>query len=250
MLRGFYTAASGILQQERSIGVLTNNLVNANTPGFRASRVVSTTFEFEFMTRIEEYNNGRIGTSAPIKITSDVPTRFDPSSLVETGRPYDVAIKGDGFFVIESAEGGNRYLTRNGNFDVDDEGYLTLTGAGRVMGANGPIRLETANFNISTGGVIYNNLGEQIDTLNIVMPGEDMPLRLTRDGLYTGDNIEGLQRMEYPEVVQNYTERANIDLNQEYTMVMEAQRAFQACSTALQIVDRLNSKAATQIASL
>ena len=51
MLRGFYTAASGILMQERTLNVLTNNMVNSQTPGFRASRVVSTTFDQEFMTR-------------------------------------------------------------------------------------------------------------------------------------------------------------------------------------------------------
>ena len=52
MLRGFYTAASGILMQERTLNVLTNNMVNSQTPGFRASRVVSTTFDQEFMTQI------------------------------------------------------------------------------------------------------------------------------------------------------------------------------------------------------
>jgi len=64
MLRGFYTIASGILTQQRTINVLTNNMANVNTPGFRASRVVSTTFEHEYLTRIEGYNTGAIGKGA------------------------------------------------------------------------------------------------------------------------------------------------------------------------------------------
>ena len=61
MLRGFYTAAAGILVQERTLDVLTNNMANARTPGFRASRVVTTSFEHELLTRIEGANTGRIG---------------------------------------------------------------------------------------------------------------------------------------------------------------------------------------------
>ena len=252
MLRGFYTAASGILQQERTIAVLSNNLVNANTPGYRASRVVSTTFEHEFITRIENNNTQQIGKAAPIRLVSDVPVRFDSSSLEESGRPFDVAINGEGFFVVESTdESGGRYLTRNGNFDIDDEGYLVLRGTGRVMGQNGPIQLPGSNFTVGPNGTIYDDFtGYEIDTLSLVLPGEDVRLKLTRDGVYTADDIEGLPQMEAPQVIQGYTERSNIDLTQEYTMVMEAQRAFQACSTALQIIDRLNQKAAAQIASI
>ena len=137
MLRGFYTAASGVLMQERTLNVLTNNLVNARTPGFRASRVVSTTFEDEYLVRLEKGASGAIGTGAPVRIVSDVPTLFDPSSLEETGRPYDLAINGEGFFNIltTDAQGNERqYLTRNGNFDVDEEGMLVLRGHGQVLG--------------------------------------------------------------------------------------------------------------------
>ena len=60
MLSGFYTAASGILNQQRTLNVLTNNISNAKTPGFRAERVVTETFDFELMTRIEKGNTHRL----------------------------------------------------------------------------------------------------------------------------------------------------------------------------------------------
>lgn len=98
MLSGFYTAASGILNQQRTLNVLTNNISNAKTPGFRAERVVTETFDFELMTRIEKGNTQRIGLDSPIQLVRDVPTIFDTNSLVETGFPMDMAINGEGFF--------------------------------------------------------------------------------------------------------------------------------------------------------
>jgi flagellar basal-body rod protein FlgF len=251
MLRGFYTIASGILQQERTIGVLSNNLVNANTPGFKASRVVSTTFEHEYITRIEKNNTRHIGAAAPIRVVSDVPTRFDASSLEETGYPYHMALSGDGFFMVEAPEGA-RYLTRNGSFDLDDAGYLVLPGAGRVLSDSGqPILLGHADFYVGAGGLLINSsTGEDIARLRVAQTGTETALTLTRNGLYATDNPDGLPQFAEGKVIQGYTERSNIDLTQEYTRVMEAQRAFQACSTALQIIDRINQKAATEIASL
>lgn len=256
MLRGFYTAASGILTQQHTMNVLTNNMANVNTPGFRASRVVSSTFEQELLTRIEGGNTGRIGIGAPVRLVSDVPVRFDPSMLKETGRPYDVAIDGQGFFNIQAQpnEGeneGTQYLTRNGNFDVNAENQLVLPGVGVVLGYEGPIVLENADFTITSDGTIYDGNGRYIDRLLITIPPQDTEIKQAQNGLYQTVNMEeNLAVTDDTQLLQGWTESSNIDLNQEYTMVMEAQRAFQACSTALQLIDTIDQKAATQIASV
>lgn len=256
MLRGFYTAASGILTQQRTLNVLTNNMANANTPGFRASRVVSTTFEHEFLTRLEGSNTGGIGKGAPIRMVSEVPVRFDSDLLEETGRPYDVAIDGQGFFNIQASGGedggeGEQYLTRNGSFGIDAENRLILPGVGVVLGQNGPITLETADFTIAADGSIYDGGGRYIDRLLVTLPSEEAQLEQVENGLFQTENMEENQAVTaQTNLVQGWTERSNIDLNQEYAMVMEAQRAFQACSTALKIIDDIDQKAATQIASV
>lgn len=256
MLRGFYTVASGMMMQERSLGVLTNNMVNVHTPGYRASRVVSTTFEQEFLTRLETGASGGIGSGAPIRIVSDVPTKFDPGSLEETGRPYDVALDGDGFFniLVDDGQGGEgqSYLTRNGNFSVDENNYLILRGHGRVLGEDGPIQLDNANFTIDKKGDIYNERGRIVDRLLITMPPVDAEMELSPNGMFTTPDMQANQIVPEGEVqvTQGWLERSNVDLNREYTMVMDAQRAFQACSSALQILDKVNQKAATQIAGV
>lgn len=123
MLRGFYTAASGILSQQRTLEVLTNNIANIRTPGFRASRVVKSPFEMELLARMEENEtkSAVIGSSAPMQLVSEVPVKFDTSALQETGRALDFAIDGEGFLnIVSPADAadnpGVQYLTRNGSF--------------------------------------------------------------------------------------------------------------------------------------
>ena len=251
MLRGFYTAASGILTNERTLNVLTNNMANAKTPGFRASRVVTTTFDHELLTRIEGYNTGRIGVGSPMRRVEDVLVNFNPNSLEETGSPYDMALDGLGYFNIRDAE-GNQYLTRNGAFELNDENQLVLTSGGFVLDEEGEIiELATSDFTVESDGTIYDATGKETAKLMLTIPPEGTEIEQARNGLFTVENWEANLPVEpSTQVIQGYLERNNIDLNQEYAMVMEAQRAFQSCSTALQIIDRIDQKAAQQIAAL
>ncbi len=269
MYQGFYTIASGVLMQERAIDVLSNNMVNAHTPGYKASRVVGTTFEKELL-RVENGRNTVIGKSVPISVISEAPTRFDGDSLVQTDRPFDIAINGEGFFRIRAVQtdiaddedatdadaadeallaDGGIYLTRNGNFDIDEEGYLVLRGVGRVQGREGDIFIGGSGFTVQPNGAVYS--GElYLDTIDLVVPGEGETLERTGNSLFRfAEGSEGVPA-EQAELVQNWLERPNIDFNREYTMVIEAQRTFQSCSTALQIVDKINQQAAAQIAAL
>lgn len=259
MYQGFYTIASGVLMQQRNLNVLSNNLVNVNTPGYKASRLVSSTFDKELL-RVENQMRTNIGGVSVINIVSEEPTRFDSESLLETGRGLDMAINGEGFFRIQApapqneegeAEGeGAIYLTRNGNFALDEEGYLELEGFGRVLGQNGPIQLVNAEFTVQEDGSIYGADGNYVDTLSLVVPGEGDTMERAGNALFQlADGAEGEPATAFT-MVQNWLERSNIDPNREYTLIMEAQRSFQACSTALQIADRLNQKAAQQIAAL
>lgn len=251
MLRGFYTAASGILVQERTIDVLTNNMANAKTPGFRASRVVSTTFDHELLTRIEGANTGRIGVGSPMRKVEDVLVDFNPNSLEETYWPYDLALDGTGYFNIQSEDGTQQFLSRNGNFDIDDQNRLVLPGHGLVLGENGPIQLATSDFTVESDGSIYDDTGALVDKLLLTIPPEGTKIEYQQNGLYTVEDMAANVPVDpATKVVQGWLERNNINLNQEYTMVMEAQRAFQSCSSALQIIDKIDQKAASQIAAL
>lgn len=250
MLEGFYTAASGMMMQQRTLNTITNNITNVRTPGFRAERVIGTTFEHALMTRMEAGNTQTIGSGSPVRIVDDVFTVADASLLESTQRPFDIAINGEGYFNIQGTEEEQTFLTRNGHFDIDEEGFLILQGAGRVMGEDGEIEVNGSNFMVNEEGNVYNERGRLIDRLLITVPGPESQMEKYANGLYTvAEDAETLPA-ENMIVKQGVLERSNVDMNREYTLAMEAQRAFQSCSQAIKIVDQMNQKSVTQIASL
>ena len=100
-------------------------------------------------------------------------------------------------------------------------------------------------------GSVYDSEGDYVDQLLVTLPPADVEIRLAGNGLYTAEALEDNPQVDgSTRLVQGWLESANVDLNREYAAVIEAQRAFQACSTALQIIDKIDQRAATEIAAL
>lgn len=250
MLAGYYTIASGMLTRQREIDVLGNNLVNAQTPGYRADRLIISPFEQELLTRREAGGNAVLGkgVAATSAIVGEEISLFNMGTVKNTDRDLDMTIAGQGFYNIQD-ENGRISLTRNGQFNVDEAGYLVLPNYGRVMGQSGPIQVGDANIQVEQNGEIYSDNGRFLGTLLITAPQEGTVLEKLNNGMFQFANGEQLPAAENYTVVQRSLELSNVDMNREMTYLIESQRAFQACSSALQIVDGLNRKAATQIGS-
>ncbi len=248
MLQGFYTAASGMLMQQRGLNVIANNLANAKTPGYKTNRLLSTTFEQTLLTRFEKYNTGGVGTGEPARIVSEVADALTMAGLLETNRPFDIGLNGQGFFNIQ-ADDGNIYLSRDGQFDLDDEGYLILRGKGRVMGTDGALFIGTSNIDVNMQGQIHNSVtGAYLGQLAVTHPGEDAVFEQQRNGMYTTNLGAGAQ-VANPRAVQGYLEQSNVNLTEEMTAMMMAQRNFETASRSLQMIDSTYQKA-VNIASL
>ena len=249
MLSGYYTIASGILANQRNIDTIGNNLVNIQTPGYRGERVINSSFEMELMTRRESTGNEVLGDGIGhvAAIVDESVTMFGGGLLQDTGRALDVALNGDGFFNVAAAD-GTTYLTRSGSSDLDEEGYLLLPGYGRVLGENGELQINRSDVEFLSDGTIISADGEELGRLLITAPQDYAGLIRNANGMFTSE--EQLGAAQNVEVISKRLELSNINMNQEMTNLLDAQRAFQSCSSALQIVDSLNRKAATQIASL
>lgn len=243
MLQGFYTAASGMFQQQRGLNVISHNLANVQTPGFKASRLLSTTYEQTFLARLEKYNTGRIGTGDPARIVEEVPDMFTAGGVTETDRPFDFAITGDGFFNVQG-ENGQIYLTRDGQFDLDEEGYLVLRDRGRVLGAGGaPLQIGSSDILVDENGAITTaSTGAAVGTMAITLPPEGSQIEQNANGLFTSTGGVGAQVGE-PKLIQGGYENSNVNLTDELTTMMQAQRNFSTASQALQMIDTTYAKA-------
>ena len=151
-----------------------------------------------------------------------------------------MALVGEGYFNIAGNNG--TYLTRNGNFKIDAEGYLVLEGIGRVQGRNGSLLVKGADFSITPHGLVYNSEGVYVDRLLISKPADGTQVKKMDNGMFTAEQTD---IVDVTTVYQNHLEQSNVDMNEEYTGLIEAQRALQACASALKMVDNINAKAAT-----
>lgn len=249
ILSGYYTIASGLTANQKNIDIISNNLLNSETVGFYAEKGVFSAFEMEMMTISDSGGKTVLGDGigSPAVTLGSQQTLFLPGTIQSTDRSLDVAINGQGFFNI-TGEDGKTYLTRNGGFSVDTEGYLTLPGIGRVLGTNGYIQAAGSNITISADGTVSNSKGVSLGKMLISAPSDYTTLERTEKGMFTTAGATPVST-NY-KLVQNSLEQSNVNTNSEYVNLIAAQRAFQSCSSALSTIDGINRKAAQQIAAI
>lgn len=247
MFKGFYQLTSGMLTQNRNLNVISNNMTNTMTPGFKRDKYVPITFQEEMMYRTGNKNKANptaLNNTSMILTEDDVYTDFKQGAFEETGNIFDFAINGDGFFQVQTEDG--IVYTRNGSFVLDEEGYLTLPNVGQVLGAKGPILFDTDNIHTDPQGRIYAGDNDTfIDNFALVDFPDYTQLNKSGEGLY---NANGQQ----PEPIQGSVlwktvERSNVDMIEEMTSMMSSQRALQSASQVLKMYDQMMSKAVNDI---
>ena len=167
MFQGFYDLASNMITQNRNLNIISNNMSNVSTPGYKMDRMMESTFRDEMLYRYDQDGRTEVGTVSRMNVADERVTDYTEGGIRETGYPLDVGLTGDGFFVINTGNG--EVYTRNGSFNLDNQGYLILPGMGRVMGTNGPIQVDTDDLTIdSQGRITAAEDGRYFGTLDIV----------------------------------------------------------------------------------
>ena len=172
MIRGLYTAASGLKALENRMDIVANNLANVDLTGYKRDMAINKSFPEMLIRRSHDTGVfklpigsmdtspivGKLGTGVEHNETF---TAFEQGSLKQTENDFDLALANNqsdramGFFVIETPY-GERY-TRNGSFILGKEGYLVTKDGYRVMGENGPIQTKLHNFRVDSEGVVWHN---------------------------------------------------------------------------------------------
>ena len=261
MLRGLYTATTAMLANSRKMDVITNNLTNVETAGFKADTMTTRSFRDMLISRIYDPSVYQYSQVGPLNLgihVDQVFTDFVEGSFEETRNATDMAIVGDGFFVVEyipkglseeeedDVEPEERY-TRAGNFALDGEGYLVTPNGYYVQGEGGPILIGTADFIIDRDGTV--RVGDEvIDRLRVVRFEDNTVLRKQGDTLYSvyaaADEWGDLEPVAEPEdldeeidIRQGFLEASNVDIAREMVRMMETYRSYEINQRVINMFD-------------
>ena len=197
MFKGFYNLTSGMITQGKNLDVIANNMTNAATAGFKVDKFTYSTFQDVMWERVgnADRNYTELGNQSWITAPSRLYTDYSQGAIEETGQPLDFAIEGDGFFALETDEG--RVYTRNGNFSLDDEGYLWLSGFGRVLDPDGnTIRLVTDQITADETGSLFTENGGLLGQLGV--------FRFEDNGALEKNDREAMAKIFHPAIVEAY----------------------------------------------
>lgn len=249
MFKGFYNLTSGMLSQGKRLDVISNNMANVATAGYKSDTYIDSTFREYMVSRVgnrDKSNPAEIGPASYILAPSRLYTDFTQGPLEETGMPLDFAIEGDGFFAVQTGNGVA--YTRGGSFALDDEGYLCLPDGSRVLDPNGKeLSLNTDKIKADDSGGIYTENGQFLGRIGVYSFGDNTKLQRGAQGYFTGN---GAQAATGVTVHWKTQEQPNLDLIQQMTGMITAQRAFQSAAEVSRMYDQLMTKAATNLGNI
>lgn len=242
MFQGYYDLASNMITQNRNMNIISNNISNVSTPGYKTDRLMESTFREEMIYRYDQQGKTQVGMVSRMNIADERVTDYSEGGLRETGSPLDVGLTGNGFFAVQTNNG--IVYTRNGSFNLNDDRYLVLPGVGLVLGTDGPIQLPTDSVGIDKQGNITSEDGyETYGTLRIVDFADYNQLTKITGGVFQAAGAP--QAARDVTVTQRYTEYSNVSMAEEMTRMMSGQRVLQGSAQILKIYDQLVGKIVT-----
>lgn len=254
MVRGLYTAYTGMANEQKRLDIISNNLANAATTGYKVQNVTSQSFDNLLTIKVkdssEAYNDRPIGhMSLGVKL-GEAYTDQSQGSLRQTGNTYDLALEGKGFFTIEVTDrAGNvsTQYTRNGSFTMSNDGELVDMEGNHLIGESGIITIPTdaANVVIDATGAIYAD-NAYVDTVKIA-DFEDYDY-LTNVGDTRYKALDGaVETLAAGSVRQGYLEQSNVNVVTQMVNMISITRAYEANQKLISSIDKTLDLAANSV---
>lgn len=263
MIRGMYTAGAGMIAQQRRQEMLTNNLANINTPGYKADQASMRSFPNYFIKalgtdHIPKYGTNHMGDMATGAYMQERTPNFQQGDITETRNNTDVALLQGvvpldeetgqaGFlaYTVQDDQGEVRY-TRNGNFIIDGEGFITTSKGFYILGTDGePINVGSENFIVRENGEIFRNElnGDWIGQFDVALIPDSGQLVKEGNGLLRYDGGNAIASAVNNDAVtyqfrQRFIERSNVDPARAMTEMMSTLRSFEANQQVLKAYDK------------
>ena len=257
MVRGLYTAWTGLRNEEKRMDVVTNNMANADTTGCKKVDVTAQSFERHLAVKIDDptvginLKQGIGGMNPGVKIGE---TYYDMSqgNFRQTEDQYNFALSGNGFFTISTTDkSGNEHTryTRDGDFTVTRDGYL-VTKDGDYVLAEGGNRIQIPDANLVK--ISVNEMGEIYSGNNYVAKLQLVDFQ-SYDALSSyGENmyeaVDGaVQTPAQAKVTQGYLEMSNVNMVTEMVDMIAISRAYETNQKMVQTIDKALDKAVNEI---
>ena len=228
MSSALYLSGVGARARMTQLEMVSNNLANVDTPGYKADEPL---FSAALGMALED-EAGRLHKDAfPFVSTAEAGVRHESGSVSRTGRTLDVAIQGNGFFLVQTP-GGIRY-TRSGAFSLNANGELAGPGGNPVLGSGGPISVGSAGARIERDGSVVSDNGAVLGKLQIEEFLEPEKLHKQGESLFAAPlDLVGLP-VEHPQLEVASLEQSNVQAVHELAKLLILQRAFDASMQAL-----------------
>lgn len=249
MLRGIYSAASGMASQMFLSDITAHNIANINTPGFKGVGTDFKTFGDVIVERINNNEQVPLGEYALGSQVHRSITNFTQGDVQQTGNPLDLALRGDGFFVVKVSDMPERVLyTRGGNFTQDAEGFIVSQSGGKVQGESGDILIPrgTKKIEINNRGDVMAD-GRIIERLKIAQFQNSQTLKRLDATTYQA-TAEPLKFDSRPvSVEQGYLEKSNANVITELMNSMTGLRAYEILQRSVQMQNETLGKAVNDV---
>lgn len=253
MVRGLYTAWTGLQNEQKRLDVIANNIANASTTGFKQEGVTSQAFDNMLAVKMKDTSvkqNEIIGSMTLGVKVGEVYTNHDQGSIRVTDNTYDLAINGSGFFKMSVTDiAGNtltRY-TRAGNFTITKDGYITDANGNHLQSEAGDLLVPTnAEIVIDELGYVYAD-GELIDQITITDFTDYNYLKKYADTMLY-ERVEGATETGASgTIMQGCLEQSNVNVVKEMTQMIAITRAYEANQKVVQTMDSTLDQAVNSV---
>ena len=257
MIRALYTAATGMNAQETNIDVVSNNLANSNTTGYKKSRAEFQDLLYQQVVEPGSPTSSTTANSSGVQIglgvkTAAVQKVFAQGDLISTSNPLDMAIEGDGFFQVQLPD-GDQAFTRAGSFQLNSQGQLT-TSDGYVVDPGVTIPSDSLAISVGQDGSVSvrqpgSATTSQVGQLTGVRFANNAGLRAVGKNLYqetesSGTPTSGIfSENGFGRVSQGFIESSNVSVVEQVVNMITAQRAYEASSKGITTADEMLSQA-------
>lgn len=237
-----YIAMSGAKQNMQALSINANNLANAKTTGFKADMANARA--------MQAFGEGL--PSRVFSMTENASQNFDAGARLTTGRPLDLAINGNGWFAVQTADGSEAY-TRNGEFKLNEDGTLQTNDGELVLSESGPVTLPlpVSNIQISQEGAIFirpegapANVQQEVGFIKLVNPAS-ADLYKGNDGLFRRKDGEVEPANLQVKVANGVLEGSNVNPVGEMTAMIALQRQFEMQLKLMKTAEEIDASSAS-----